>query len=166
MQRIFIILFIISIAQPVYSQNVGFYAFARSPQLVNYTIDKNESTFSQGLSSGLGLTYQKLNLELGTFIMDGNSYGYYAFLGKKVHALELGHTIYLNTTVFDEVTHLPAQIEQSNATWIYTSGVSLYPNIQIQKLNVGIPLGFGLAYQDHVWYLNSRFILNLSYSLN
>ena len=166
MQKIFVFIFILSLARPVQGQGVGLYGFARSPQLVNFSLKEKESTFTQGLSSGIGLNYQQLNFELGAFISNKDSHGYYTFLGKKVSALEMGHSIYLNTTLFGEVTYLPAQVEQANASWIYATGVSLYPNIQIQKLNIGIPLGLALAYQDNEWYLNTRFILNLAFSLN
>ncbi len=166
MQKVLLPLILtISISQFAFGQEFGIYVFARSPQLVNYSFKNAESTFSQGVSAGIGLTHKNLFLELGSFILEGNSYGHYSFFGTSVNSSELSKSIRLNTNIFGEVTNIPSQSEQSQSSWIYTSGVCFFPNAQIQRLNIGIPLCIGLAYQDESIFLNSRFILNLSYSI-
>lgn len=72
----------------------------------------------------------------------------------------------LTTNWYGEVTRLPVQKEQEKPLWIYTVGISLFPNVQFQKLNFGIPIGFGRAYDGSDWMLNSRWIFNLSYQIN
>ena len=155
----------ISISQFAFGQGIGICVFTRSPQLVNYSFQNAKSTFSQGVSAGIGLTHKKLFLELGSFILEGNSYGHYSFFGTSINASELSKSIQLNTNLFGEITNIPPQSEQLASSWIYTGGVCFFPNAQIQRWNLGIPLCMRLAYQDKFMYLNSRFILNLSYSI-
>jgi len=164
MQKVFVLILTISLSQSIFGQDTGMYLFARSPQLVNYNFEKSESTFSQGVSGGIGVTHKALFLELGSYILEGDSYGYYTFFGSGVNTIELGNSINLNTNVFGEVTNIPSQSEQDES-WIFTGGICLFPNAQIQRFNIGIPLCLGLAYQDESLYLNSRFILNLSFSI-
>ena len=166
MQKVLLpLILILSIAPRAYGQEIGMHVFTRSPQLVNYRFKNAESTFSQGVSADVGLTCQTLFLEIGSFILEGNSYGHYSFFGARVNSLALGHSISLHTNTFGEVTNLPAQSEQPQSSWIYTSGVCLFPHAQIQRLSIGVPLCIGLAYQVKLMYLNSRFMLNLSYSI-
>lgn len=155
-----------SISPFAFGQEIGLYIFTRSPQFVDYSFKNAESTFSQGVSAGIGLTYKTVFLELGSFILEGNSYGHYSFFGSTVNSLELGKSINLNTNIFGEVTNLPSQSEQPKSSWICTGGVCFFPNAQLKRLNIGIPLCIGVAYQDNFVSLNSRFILNLSYSIN
>jgi len=162
---IFTLILIISSSQFSFGQEVVLYVFSRSPQLVNYNFQNAKSSFSQGISTGVGLTHKSLFLELGTFILEGDSYGHYSFFGGGLSHIELGNSVNLNTNVFGEVTNLPSQAEQPTSSWIFTSGVCFFPNAQFKRLNIGIPLCIGLAYQDKSMYLNSRFILNLSYSI-
>lgn len=147
----------------LYAQEVDVYAFARTPQLANYQLRQSEVSYSQGVSAGLGITHQNKFLELGSFIFDGNTHGYYAFFGSVLKSTELGSVTSLNTNWFGETTYLPVQQEEDQATWIYTGGLCLFPNVQLQQVNIGVPLCFGLAYQRKSIALNSRFILNLSY---
>lgn len=166
MQKVILQLILtVSISQFAFGQEIGLYAFTRSPQLVNYNFKNAESTFNQGVSVGVGLSYKTLFLELGSFILEGDKFGHYSFFGASVNSLELGNSINLNTNIFGEVTNIPSQLEQPEPSWIYTGGICFFPNAQIQRLNVGIPLCFGLAYQDNLMYLNSRFMINLSYSI-
>ena len=166
MQKILLPLILtISISQFAFGQEIGIYIFTRSPQLVNYSFKNTETTFSQGVSAGIGLTHKNLFLELASFILNGDSYGHYSFFGTIVNSSELSKSIKLNTNIFGEVTNIPSQSEQLESSWIYTSGVCFFPNAQFQRFNIGIPLCLGLAYQDGFMYLNSRFILNLSYSI-
>ncbi|MDW3194681.1 MAG: hypothetical protein R8G66_20045 [Cytophagales bacterium] len=147
------------------AQQFGAYAFARTPQIVNVRISQAEANYSQGLSVGLGLTHNAHFLELGTFIFEGDSYEYYSFLGSTLKSTTIGDAVQLNTNWFGEVTHFPVQGESKNASWAYTGGVCLFPNVQLHKVNVGIPVCLGLAYQEKEYFLNSRFMLNLSYRL-
>ena len=166
MQRLtFTLILTISISQFASGQEIGLYAFTRSPQLVNYSFKNAEANFSQGISAGVGLTYGTLFLEVGSFILEGNSYGHYSFFGTGVNYLELANSININTNLFGEITSIPSQSEQTESSLIFTSGACFFPNAQIQRLNIGIPLCIGLAYQNSSFYLNSRFILNLSYSI-
>ncbi len=165
MRKITLLILTILLSQSAFGQKVGVYVFTRSPQLVNYSFKNAESTFSQGVSAGVGLTYKTLFMEFGSFILEGDSYGHYSFFGTSVNSSELTKAIRLNTNIFGEVTNIPTQLEQPGSSWIFTSGICLFPNAQIQRLNIGIPLCLGLAYQDKSTYLNSRFILNLSYSI-
>ncbi|UZR96143.1 hypothetical protein [Chondrinema litorale] len=166
MQKVYILIFSILISQSVLGQDLGVYVFARTPQMASYNFKKANSTFSQGVSSGIGFTHKELFLELGAYILEGDSYGYYSFFGSNLNSVDFGNSIHINTNLFGEVTNIPSQAEQSDSSWIFTSGVSFFPNVQIQQLNVGVPLCLGLAYQDDSLYLNSRFILNLSFSIN
>ena len=147
------------------AQELGAYAFARTPQIVNFQFSQADVRYSQGLSVGLGLTHKAHFLELGTFIFEGDSYGYYSFFGSTLKSTTIGDIVHLNTNWFGEVTHLPVQGESKNASWVYTGGVCLFPNVQLNKVNVGIPMCLGLAYQEKEYYLNNRFMLNLSYRL-
>lgn len=165
MQKITLLIITFLLSQSAFGQKIGVYVFTRSPQLVNYSFKNSESTYSQGVSAGVGLTYKTLFLEFGSFILEGDSYGHYSFFGTSVNSSELTNSIRLNTNIFGEVANIPFQSEQPESSWIFTSGVCFFPNAQIQRLNIGIPLCFGLAYQDKATYLNSRFILNLSYSI-
>lgn len=148
------------------SQQLGFYAFARTPQMVNFELSETEATYSQGLSLGVGVTHKTHFLELGTFIFEGDSYGYYSFLGSTLKSSNLGDIVRLNTNWYGEVTHVPVQGEDKNTSWIYTGGICLFPNIQLNQVNIGIPMCLGLAYQEKQFYLNSRFMLNVSYQLS
>lgn len=156
---------IVSISTLSFGQDTGLYLFTRSPQLVSYSFKNTEPTFSQGVSAGLGITHQSFFLELGSFILEGNSYGHYSFFGKNLSSSTLSPAVRIHTNVFGEVTNIPFQTEQVQSSWIYTSGFCFFPNAQIQHWNIGIPLCIGLAYQEKSMHLNSRFILNLSYSI-
>ncbi|MGD1892253.1 MAG: hypothetical protein ACFB15_16900 [Cyclobacteriaceae bacterium] len=159
------VLFWSGLCADVFGQKVGTYVFARTPQLMNYNFESKQATYTQGISAGVGLYHKSKFLELATFIFDGNSYGYYTFFGTTLKSTDLGKSFKLNTNWFGEITTLPSQPEISNPTWIYTSGICLLPNVQIQKLNVGVAICSGIAYQDEAFSFNNRFIFNLSYSL-
>ncbi len=152
--------------QSVNAQQLRAYLFTRAPQLVNYQFKTGSTSYSQGLSMGVGFTKNTGFLELGSFIFEGNSYGYYIFFGSTMKTTELGNTIKLNTNWFGEISHLPSQTEQSDQLWIYTAGACLFPNVQLQRFNLGLPLCLGLAYQEKELYLNTRFILNFSFLLS
>ena len=146
-------------------QQMHMYAFARTPQLANYNFSNESATYSEGVSAGVGIYRKSLFLEVATFIFDGDTYGYYTFFGTTVKSNEIAPSIYLNTNVFGEVTTLPSQSDIDDPLWIYTSGVCFMPNVQVQKLNVGIALCSGLAYQEESFSLNNRFILNLAFTI-
>lgn len=163
MNRIFISTLILFNLQFVEAQQVGTYLFARSPQVVNYQFKNSDTSYGQGISVGMGFTHKGSFLELGSFIFEGDSYGYYSFFGKTLKATELGSAVSLQTNWFGEVTRMPSQQEQKDASWIFTSGLCLFPNVQLKRVNIGVPLCLGLAYREKEIYLNTRFILNLSY---
>lgn len=165
MQKVSLLLLVLVMNCSAFGQKVGSYAFARTPQLVNYNFKSSEASYSQGVSMGLGLTHQSVFMEAGAFILNGDDHGYYTFFGTAMSSVQLVEPFRLNTNLFGEITTLPGQSEQSADTWIFTSGICLFPNIQVQRLNIGIPLCLGLAYQDRDIYLNHRFILNLAFSL-
>ncbi|MFY0598608.1 MAG: hypothetical protein JXR03_02980 [Cyclobacteriaceae bacterium] len=149
----------------VWGQKVGTYVFARNPQLMNYNFESGKASYSEGVSAGIGLYRKSMFLEFATIIFEGDSYGYYTFFGSTIKSTDLGGSFKLNTNVFGEIATLPSQPEVSDALWIFTSGICFFPNVQIQKLNAGIAICSGIAYQDSSFSFNNRFIMNLSYSL-
>lgn len=165
MNKFIFFVLMVAFSHIIAAQSVGAYVFARTPQIVNYQMSRSEVLYSQGVSAGLGITHQNKFLELGSVIFDGNSHGYYSFFGSVLKSTELGSVAGLNSNWFGEVTYLPTQKEGDQATWIYTGGLCLFPNVQLKQVNIGIPLCLGLAYQQKAFSLNSRFILNLSYRL-
>lgn len=145
---------------------IGGYLFARTPHLVDLTLDHVDLSYAQAVSVGAGMTYKSYFAELGTFIAEGNTHGYYTFFGATLKTTEVSEVFRVNTGGYGEVTHLPTQSEISKATWTITGGVCLFPNLQMQNLNIGIPLCLGLAHQEGSFRINSRFILNLAFALN
>lgn len=166
MNKLVILIFLVFSSQFADAQQLETYVFARTSQIVNFRLSQPDANYTQGLSMGVGLTHSAHILELGTFIFDGNSYGYYSFFGSTLKAAALADILNLNTNWFGEVTHLPEQGEGKDVTWIYTGGICLFPNVQLNRLNIGITLCMGLGYQEKELYLNSRFILNLAYLLS
>lgn len=163
MNRFFLSTLFLLNLQFVDAQRIKTYLFTRTPQLVNYQFERSETTYSHGLSAGIGFIHKSNFLELGSFIFEGDSYGYYSFFGRSLKSTELVSHVTLQTNWYGEVTRMPSQQEQKDASWIFTSGLCLFPNVQLKRVNIGIPLCLGLAYQEKDFYLNSRFILNLSY---
>ena len=151
--------------QVSFGQKTGAYVFARTPHLLNIHFKNADISYSQGLSTGVGFFHQNKFLELGTFILEGDSYGYYTFFGSTINSNDLGTSFKLNTNWFGEVTSIPSQQEQTDPFWIFTSGVCLFPNMQLQKFNIGVPLCFGVAYDQDSFSFNGRLIFNLSYNI-
>ncbi|MFY0686430.1 MAG: hypothetical protein JXQ90_04645 [Cyclobacteriaceae bacterium] len=167
MNRLFLasIILFSGLFSSVSAQEIGAYAFTRTPKLMNYNFGSKQVSYSHGVSAGLGLYRKNSFIELATFVFEGNTYGYYTFFGSTLKNTDLGNAFSIKTNWFGEITSLPSQGEIIDPTWIYTTGMCLLPNVQIQKFNIGIALCSGLAYQSQSLNFNNRFILNLSYGL-
>ena len=145
------------------AQNTGMYAFARTADLFDYNFSTQEKNYIDGVSTGVGWFHKSLFLELGAIIFDGNSYAYYTYFGKTLKSKSLGNNLFLNTSWFGEVANIP--VPNENAIWGYTTGLAIYPNVQFEKVNVGVAINTGLMYkkEDFIW--NNRMVLNLTYRL-
>ncbi|WP_109829733.1 hypothetical protein [Reichenbachiella versicolor] len=158
-------LLLLSAIPKSYAQNTGVYAIVRAPQFMNYNFNTNDASYTEGLSAGIGLYHKSLFIELAPVILEDNYYGYYTFFGSTIKRTELSKNFNLNTSMFGEVTTFPEQSGISDGTWIYTGGLCLFPNVQVQRMNLGVVLCTGLAYQDEEMIFNNRFVLNLTYTL-
>lgn len=163
---LFLILSLGSLLSFSQSESIGAYGFVRIPHFVNYQFKSSEISYVQAISTGIGIYHKAKFLELGTFINEGDTYGFYTFFGSNLKSNDLGNSFKINTNWFGEVTNIPNQNERTSSTWIITSGVCIFPNIQIQKMNIGIPICFGLAHSNGNLSFDSRLILNLSFYIN
>ena len=160
-----LILLYLLLSSNLWGQKASVYAFARAPQLLNYNFKTDKANYSEGVSAGLGLYYKSKFFELGSVILEGDTYGYYTLLGATVKSNGLGNLFKINTNVFGEVTTLPAKDDTEDDIWIYTGSICLAPNVQIDNINIGLAICTGISYKDNSILSNNRFVLNLSYKL-
>ena len=165
MQKATTIVIFLLLSAKALSQDLSIYSFVRTPKLVDYQFGNAAPNLTQAVSIGFGMIHKKKFLELGTFLTEGDVHGYYTFFGLNIQKVEVANTIGINTNWFSEITNVPIQQENNDSAWIYTTGLCLFPNKQFQRFNIGIPLCLGLAYDEEDLYLNSRFIINLAYTL-
>ncbi|WP_350287225.1 hypothetical protein [uncultured Croceitalea sp.] len=138
--------------------------FFRTPQIVNYTINQSEVTYSPIISIGVGLSHKSRFIELATFISDDDVYGFYTFFGTTLKTKQLGQDLKLHTNWFGEITYVPSQ-NQDLDYFMYTSGVCFFLNHSFEWGSIGIPFCLGLAYGQDAISLNTRTVLNLSLNL-
>lgn len=145
------------------AQELGMYAFSRTAELVNYNFSNNKTTYIDGVSAGLGWFKKSLFGELGTILLEGDVHAHYVVLGKVLKSTDLGNSFSVNTSVFGQVDMIP--IAKADDSWVYTGGLAVCPNVQIKKINVGVILTTGLAYQEEDFIWNSRMVVNMTYRL-
>lgn len=146
-----------------YAQNTGMYAFARTADLFDYNFSTQENSYIDGVSAGVGWFHKSLFLELGAIIFEGNSHAYYTYFGKTLNSVSLGNNLFLNTSWFGEIANIP--IKSENDIWGFTSGLAIYPNVQLNKVNVGVAINTGINYKKEEFIWNNRMVLNLTYRL-
>lgn len=165
MQKIIFSFLLIAFTQISFGQKLGTYLFARVPHSVSCNFKTLETTYLQGVSTGIGVYHRAKFLELGTFMAQGNNYGFYSFFGTTIKSRDFDPSFRFNTSWFGEVTNMPPQAEQPDDLWILAGGLSFSPSIQLDRFTIGLPLGLGLAYREQSLSLNGRYLLNMSFAI-
>lgn len=135
--------------------------FIRDAKFVDYIFKQKETYFTNGVASGFSFNYKNSFGQLGTFISDGNFFGYFLFAGHTLHVKRLDENWIGLTALVGEITYMPAQ--QSNAElWIYSAGIGyafVYP-MQWGSIVIGV-MADG-AYANEEINLNTRAMLELA----
>lgn len=160
---LFVVLCCSVFVSKVQAQELGMYAFSRKAELVNHSFKSQKTTYIDGVSAGLGLYKESLFVELGAILLEGNAHAIYTYFGKTIKTVDLGNSIRVNSSLFGQVDNVP--VPNAKDAWIYTTGVAVYPNVQIKNINIGLALTTGLAHQDKEVVWNSRMVLNMMYTL-
>ncbi len=158
-------LVLLSIPLTGFAQELKSNLFLRTPQVINYNINKNDIAYTSIISIGAGLSHKSKFIELATFISEDDIYGFYTFFGTTLKTTELKTNLNLHINWFGEVTYVPEQ-NQNSDSFIYTTGVCFFLNHNFEWGSIGIPLCLGFAYSNETISLNTRTILNLSLNLN
>jgi hypothetical protein len=135
--------------------------FVRLPHVVNYNMGDHSTSYASVISAGINFNYKTFGVDLGAFITDQDSHGYYTFFGSSLHQKTLGETWLLATNWFGEVTYLPPH-DETSSVWVHTAGISLIPMKSFEWGSVGFPLLAGVAYSNNSFSINARIIANLS----
>ena len=135
--------------------------FIRNPIFVNYNFNQKQISYTQAISSGFGIDYNKAFIELGAFIDKDNNYGYYTLFGSRIHVKNLDEDWKSAIIWFGEITYF--QIEQINSDlWIYTAGMAVVVARPFKWGTTAIVFCAGGAYGNKEISLNTRAFFNLS----
>ncbi|MEM0942202.1 MAG: hypothetical protein AAF600_21745 [Bacteroidota bacterium] len=149
MKRAFVLLLIITIAifQLVFRQKIGTCIFTRISQSVDYNLKSSKSTFSEGISTGIGATQKpdSWNWEY-LFVLEGVSYDYYSFFNLTINSINLSSSVKFGIDWLDKIR--VCFIDQNNSTSYGPSQVefAFFP-ISNSEFNKEIPLCMGIACQ-------------------
>jgi len=75
-----------------FAQEVHFHWFMRTPQVINRNMTNQQLSYSSLVSTGVGTSSNGVFTELGTYVSDGNYYGYYSFSGTTIFTVLSGVT--------------------------------------------------------------------------
>ena len=137
--------------------------FIRTPQVVNYNFNTEETSYISVLSAGIGITHQAKFIEFAAFITPEDVHGFYSFFGSTIKAKSRYDDWTFYTNWYGEFTHVPKQKELSSSNQ-YATGLCFFLNRSFEWGSIGFPFCIGLAY-DKDFVLNTRSIINVSIKL-
>jgi hypothetical protein len=159
------ILFILSAVLKGNCQKIQTNYFIRMANVASLDLTNGSTYYTPAFATGFGLSHKVKFIEVATFINKEDNLGLFTFFGSTLHTKTLDENWKLHTNWFGEVTYFPEQKNTQNI-WINTVGLCFFVNRSYKWGAIGIPLCVGGAFSEKTLSLNTRAILNLSFTLS
>ena len=139
--------------------------FVRTANVANYNLTNQALYYTPAFASGFGLGHKSKFLEIGAFVNKDDNLGLFTFFGSILHTKSLDENWKLYTNWFGETTLFPSQ-KNNQSVWIKTVGLCFFINRSYKWFSIGLPLCIGAAYSENTLSINTRAVVNFSFSLN
>ncbi|WP_276371847.1 hypothetical protein [Chryseolinea sp. H1M3-3] len=164
MKKIVTLMLALMFFKQVSGQEVKVDYFVRLPHVVNYNFTNETASYSPIISSGLTIKMGNYFADVGAYIDEGDSYGYYTYLGSPVYSKAIDQQWTFVTNWFSEILFFPQQAELPDS-WTYTFGISPVLVRPISFSTFAIALTVGAGFNEHTTSVNTRLIINYSIPL-